>query len=572
MQGRRRTAVFLAPLAAGLGAVLLCLSGWGDRAGLGLYDILLRLRPAPERPRELLLVELDEATGSREWDGLGIAEGIATMAELGARYAVFPAPGTLDAAPGAKDAPSVPDLATAIDEEFSRIDENVAALFDAIKLGSVPPKESPRFVAELLDTIDAGKARLLDEAAGASHADRARLEAAVRLFDRAYFAVDPQSGIASRRSLPVEGARGRGSSRLGADPDGGRRRVVLAPGGAGGRYANVTLLALLDRLGGPTRAVSSRAITIKGASARASEDDIVIPLSRGGLLVDWPRPGRVPPRRLAWGELARAALLEKELADALRDMQRAGFLAPGGGALPGLYDYAAGLGSEALERGKIGPEWLEARERFFEQAARFLESQAEDELYASDELTVVAPGAPYEEEIRRLTVASSRETIRAAFAGARRTSEELGRLRARLKKELEGSFCVVAPSAAGAEGRTTPFGEAATEGLASVAVAGSILSGRFLRELPAPLGSCLGAALALAVALVGAKAGPRRAAIWGAVLALAAAAAAAALFISTGAYLSPLAPALGPAAAAAAAWLAGRRGGQPTSATPPAGA
>jgi len=142
MQGRRRTAVFLAPLAAGLGAVLLCLSGWGDRAGLGLYDILLRLRPAPERPRELLLVELDEATGSREWDGLGIAEGIATMAELGARYAVFPAPGTLDAAPGAKDAPSVPDLAAAIDEEFSRIDENVAALFDAIKLGSVPPKES----------------------------------------------------------------------------------------------------------------------------------------------------------------------------------------------------------------------------------------------------------------------------------------------------------------------------------------------------------------------------------------------------------------------------------------------
>jgi hypothetical protein len=557
MQGRRRTAVFLAPLAAGLGAALLCLSGPGLLAGFRLYDFLLGLRRPPDCPREVLLLEMGESTGPREWDGLGIAEGLATMAELGARYAVFPSPGTLDSGGGGRAAGA--DLSSAIDEEFTRIDENVAALFDAIRLGSVPPKESPRFVAELLGTIEEGKARLLDEARGASQADRARLEAALRLFGRAYFAVDPFSAIPSRRSLPVEGARGRGSSRFLVDPDGAWRRVALVPGREGGRLEHVAFVALLDRLGGPSRALSAGSISIRGAALRAPERDIVVPLSRGGLLLDWPRPRTALPRRLAWSELARAALLEEELVLALDDMDKAGFLASGGGSLPGLYDYAAGLGQQALAKGEASVEWLEARERFFELTDRYLKSGAEAQLYAAGEPRI-APSGPVEEAtLRRLSVAATRETIDAAFAGARETNEELGRLRARLRRELESSFCIVAPVAAGSEGRKTPFGETATEGLASAAIVGSILSGRFLRELDPVLGSGLGAFLSLVVAFVASRKRAKGALIAGAALSIAGAGSVIALFLVAGAYISPIAPAVGPAAAGAVAWLVARR-------------
>jgi hypothetical protein len=568
MQGRRLNA-FLAPLAAGIGAALLCLSASGDAAGMRIYDELLRLRPAKAFPREILLVEAEESTGAGEWDGESLAEGIAALADLGAGLVVFPVPGSLgsDAGSGAR-------LAGSVDEELSAIGANVGELFDAIRFGSVPPKDSPRYVAELLQTIDASRERLLQAAAGSGAAERRRLAGALRLLGSAYVAVDPLSDGAAGPALPVDGAWGSGFAPAIADADGSRRRLALLSSRLENGFEHPAFAALIDMLGKPALSVEGDLaaggdrIVLRSASRSAGGGDIVVPLSRRGLLIEWPRPNSGAPRRMSWSELGRAGALGAELDQAVDGMGAAGLLRAEGGVLPSLRDHAAELGEEALAGEVELAAWREAHERYFERTALFLRGEAESELLAETSAQIENAASPEE----RQGIEFRARDIAASFAGARETLAELERLRGRLKRELAGSFCIVAPARAAAGLRLNPWGEDASEGLASAAAMGSILSERFLRELPPIGGAALGSFLALAVAVASAWLGRRFAAIEGMALALAAAGAAACVFVFSGNYLSPLAPALGPAVAALASLFVPRGEGAAISSRPPVSA
>ena len=553
MRKRLGIAAFLVPLAAGAAAALLSLSGPGDAAGLRIYDALLRLRSPGAFPREILLVEAEDATAPGVWDGIGMAEGIAALAELGARYVVLPSASSLGPPAG-----SGAELADAVESELGTVDANVAALFDAIRLGSVSPKDSPRYVAELLKTIDAGKARLLAAAAGAGRVGRERLAGALRLQGRAYLAFDPLSDGSAGAELASSGARGAGYAPLMIDPDGARRRLAIVSRRRAGGYGHPAFAALLDRLDGPAMATGSELaeggdfVVLRGASIHRKNGDIPIPLSREGLLIEWPRPGSGIPRRLPWGELGRAAILEDELAQALDGLAKAGLIPAGAGLLRDLREHAGRVGEEALRGSSSLEAWREARERYFERAAMILSAGSEAALLAATRAGLL--DAASEEEATALRHKADR--IESGYAGARETQAELSMLRARLKRELAGSFCIVAPARAAEGLRPDPYGEEASEGLASAAAVGSILSERFLRELPPLLGAALGAFLALAVAVASAWLGKRWAALEGGALALLAVAACVLVFAYSGNYLSPLGPALGPLAAAVAALFA----------------
>ena len=573
MQGHPRIAQFLVPMAAGLCAALLCLSNVADRGGLAIYDALLGLRPETGLASEVLLLEYDEATGARAWDGEELAEGLATMAELGASYAVFPDSSSFATAMEGARSPRA-SLSSAIDKELSQIDANVGALFDAIRLGSVSPKDSPRYVAELLQTIDAGKARLLVAASGSADEERKRIEGALRLFGRAYIAIEPLAdGQGGGLLLDPKAARGTGFAPSILDADGSRRRIALLSSRRLGGYEQPSFLALIDRLGGPALAAGPDSIVIKGGSLRGSSQtpttaggraaaktiayDIAIPLSRGGLLIDWPRSGSGSPRRLAWGDLAYTAALEDEFVAALNEMGKAGYLVPGGGSLPGLHEYATGLADAALAGSASLAEWEEARDRYFELSSRFLGGKAESQLVAAAEAR--AASNPGEAAALRSRI----DSIRGAFTGARETRAQLDRARAHLKAALAGSFCVVAPSRAAAGLRLNPRGGQASEGLATATAIGSILSERFLRELPPILGVALGLALAIATAVASLWLGTKWALIEGFSLALVGAGGCAVLFLATGRYLSPLAPAIAPLVTALVALAMARRGNSP---------
>jgi len=548
MQGRRLNA-FIAPLAAGIFAALLGLSPPGDAAGLRVYDALLRLRPAKAFPREILLIEAGESGGEGRWDGLGLADGVASLAELGAGIAVFPVPGSLGSGAGSGE-----QLAASVEEELSAINANVGELFDAIRFGSVPPKDAPRYVAELLQTIDASRERLLQAATGAGASERRRLAGALRLLSSAYVAVDPLSDGAAGPAQPAEGAWGSGFAPPIIDADGARRRLALLSSRLDNGFEHPAFAALIDLLGKPALGVEGDLaaggdrIVLRKASRSAGRGDIVVPLSRRGLLIEWPRPGSGAPRRLSWSELGRAAELEAALDLALDEMGAAGSLRAEGGVLPSLRDHAANLGEEALSGEVELAAWREARARYLTRASLFLRGKAEQELLAEARGRIEAAASPEEKRGLELKAQDTAES----FKGARETLAELERLRARIGRELAGSFCIVAPARGAAGLPPDPYGEEASEGLASAAAMGSILSERFLRELPPVWGAALGALLALAVAVASAWLGRRWAAIEGAALALLAAAACAVVFVVSGSYMSPIAPALGAAAAALA--------------------
>jgi len=446
------------------------------------------------------------------------------MRSFGARYAAVVAPIPLTGVGTAIG----PTIASSIDTEFALIDANVGGLFDAIKTGSVPAKDAHRYVAELLQTIDQGRLRLLDAIAGAGSGERVRLEGALKLFGRAFITLHDPADPATDAERAVEGARGRGVSRPLLDPDGRRRRQALLSDRRSARYPLASFAALLDKLESPALIIGTNSLTVKGASLGGREVDIAIPLSGGGLLIDWPRRASGFPRRLAWREFARQAILERELATALADLAQAGLLGPEAGPLPGLNEYAASIRESSIHRGLLDPAWVEARERYFSIAAGAIGAMAEAK----------ALGKPHD-----LDAAS----IHAAFAGARETYEELSRLRRSLRRALEGSFCIISPSDGGRGQLTTPFGDDASEGLAQAAIAGSILSQRFMRELPAWLGLGLGSLLVLATSAAYVLLGSRWALAEGAMLALLGAIGCSALFLATGQFLSPLPLIAGPA-------------------------
>src|SRR5208283_457374 len=165
MRVARTILVFVLPLASA--AILGMLGSLGVLARVDgrAYDRFLRFRPAApsqqsafgDAAKDILLVDIDPQAGSLA--GL-LADGLVILKEMDARYAVLDLPLAKKSPPALDPSVLRQTLPNALDREFSQMEENIQSLFDAIRRGSVRPRDASRYVSDLVGLVGKAKERL----------------------------------------------------------------------------------------------------------------------------------------------------------------------------------------------------------------------------------------------------------------------------------------------------------------------------------------------------------------------------------------------------------------------------
>jgi adenylate cyclase len=540
MRGARTTLFFVLPLAATAVMGALGTVGAFQRLDGRAYDRELALRPAVTVPRDLLLVDIDAMPGSLA--GL-LADGLVTFKEMGARTAVLDLP-LAQKSPPALD-PSVlrQTLPNALDTEFSQVEENIQSLFDAIRRGSVRPRDAAHYVSDLVGLVGQAKARLFSAAMGIERDDDARLGQAAAFFGRVYVPLDllaePDPTVPAdlvdlalqRQALSVlvrgrdptphaaglrpavqpvvNAARGGGFPSDGADADGVRRRTRLLRENGGQHIGQLAFAAALDLLGGPSIEASAGQVILRSAQLPGRQPaTVMIPLTQSGaMLLDWPRSSTGDGlRHLAWRDITLSRQMEDSLVADLRDLDSRGYLTylRSTETLLDVYEEGARLGRGMLASGadSEADQWRAARDRFFSLCDQYFGGDAEVRILADADRQLQS-GALSDEE--KSLLRAERDRLPGVFSDARQVFSRLEAIRAALRQDLAGSFCIVslAPgtgSAAAGPASETPFGVPAADARASAALVSTLLSGRFLREASSQADLLAAALFALAAA------------------------------------------------------------------------
>ncbi len=588
-----RTILFLVlPLAAAVVLDLLGSYGVMRRLDGRAYDRFLRLRPAAPAAHGILLVDID-TPGSLA--GL-LAEGLVTLKEMDARYAILDLPLARKSPPALDPSVLRQTLPNALDREFSQIGENIQSLFDAIRRGAVRSHDAARYVSDLVGLVAQAKGRLFGAAMGIERDDDALLGQASAFFGRVYVPLDllwtSDSPAApdlvelalQRQSIPVlaagrdpsihfggirpsvlpvvRGARGGGFPSEEPDPDSVRRRTRLLAEHDGHHLGQLAFAAVLDLLGNPEILVSPGKVLLRGAVLPGRQASVLeIPLGESGqMLLSWPGVSRGSAasaddasgaatddgfRHLAWSTLIAEHRLEDSLVADLRDMDAKGYLSylRSSASLLDVFEEGARLGRGMLAAGSDtdAEQWRAARESFFTLCDQFLGGDAEARIIADADGQLQSGALSVEE---KNLVRAERDRVPAAFADARQVHAMLHQSRDSLRDSLAGSFCIVSLQPSGEETRpaVTPFDTPATDARASAALVSTVLSGRFLRQAPARVVFLLAAVLSLVLSLAVLRMKPLLSAVVGIAAAVAAAAAAGAVLAVGGLFVPPSVP------------------------------
>ncbi|MDP3180039.1 MAG: CHASE2 domain-containing protein, partial [Spirochaetaceae bacterium] len=194
----------LVPLAA---AALVCagsFAGLDGGAAAAIYDAFTGLRTPAEPSRTILVVGIDDEAlseaGSLPWKRGDLAEGMAALTEMDTALVLLDLPLGEISEPDLAPSSNASRLGQSFDAEFSGISDNIVAFYDALRLGSIAPSEASRVLAQVLESIDAGKQKLLGEVLGAETLDEALLGRETQANGRVFFgleSLDPDSGRAA---------------------------------------------------------------------------------------------------------------------------------------------------------------------------------------------------------------------------------------------------------------------------------------------------------------------------------------------------------------------------------------
>jgi hypothetical protein len=495
-----------------IAAILTALSGaWSvhvlapDLSDTPVYRRFEALRPAVPVAREIVLIDVPAEGGQATPDAFDWAEILLLMTEFEAGQGVFLFPPTEAPQSGHSLNLKQQALTKRFDEEFSVMSSNVAAFFEAIRLGSVRPRDSVRYVDDLLKLMESGKARLIDDVRSIDETETVLVNQALLAFGRAWIDF-PAARTESVNSpyLPLHSA-----DRT---------------------WSTAAFLALMDRLGGVQPDFQEGRLVIPGVRLYGGEArDIVLPLGRGGsLLFETPDPHGTY-RRLSAQTLVRPAELETRLYESLKAMEGSGYLS---GLDPeayptSLYEHFLILRREMLEApdGQKSVAWRLARERFFTASRNFLDGKAEQNLLSGYDNLVVAEGL---DEAGAGRIQELRQLVVQAFSDSRNLLDELDALRIGLDAELRDSYCIIGPE---------------TDTVAEAGLVNAILNDRFIDSLWGQRLNRWAAFPGLMVAVILAFAGPLMSLLIGLAAAAASAGFVLMFFVYADIWLHPVLPA-----------------------------
>ncbi|GHV59996.1 hypothetical protein AGMMS49587_00140 [Spirochaetia bacterium] len=395
------------------------------------YDFLMSRRSPPPLAREFLLID----TGETMEPGAA-AQVILTLIEMDAAALALETP-VLGASGGRIN--SEEEIRSRFDEEFTLLGRNIRNLFEAIRVGSVPPLESEKYVGELVELSLRGKERLTSALVHQDEAGMKGMEQAAAAFGKVWKAGDLQTS-----------AEGPWYSKPRPDRDGKLRRMIPAE--------HVMYAAMEDRL-----------------------SETPLPLDRSGaILIEM--PGKDTPfRRLPLELFLKYGEMDHTFQRLLREADSLGIYSgiPPENSPVFLFEYALSLRDELLQTPLPSKkaDWLHARSEYFAGLEDFLSGPAETNLVAGYEEMIVSEPLG---EAGGARITGLRDELIRCFAVIREGYGELRELRLSLKEALDSSFAVLGPGppAAAEPAAEASANRALTSSEASVVLGNTLLSGR----------------------------------------------------------------------------------------------
>ncbi|TFG63136.1 MAG: CHASE2 domain-containing protein, partial [Spirochaetales bacterium] len=397
---------------------LLHLTSFYEKSENRLYDILLKIKPPIQENRNILLLNIDDLAiakvGLYPWSREILADGLITMKEFSAGYAVFDIE-FVEESPMAVNSTVLKDeIPELFGQEFVKINENVSALFSAISAGSISIRDAKDYIADLQGLTEQSKNAMLGKVETIAKNNDIYLGQAARFFGNAFFTVnmlpqeDPDvsqntkdyalenenlknvSSLGDTLEVAIDirpailpilsQAKGAGFPNIIVDEDGVRRRLEILYKFKGKYFPQLAFSALLDWMGNPSIEARKDRIILTGATLPdGTKTDINIPLTeKGKLLINWPKKNfeeSFAPH-LSYYYL----VLYKRQVDALlgnlKIMEQAGYLTYDKSDVPIMdaYRYAEEVKQDVLSGGSLDKieEYRNVRELFFTGSAKFL--------------------------------------------------------------------------------------------------------------------------------------------------------------------------------------------------------
>jgi adenylate cyclase len=584
----RKSLYLLIPLVVATLFSLLGLFRFYKIAESKIFDFLLHVKPAAPEDRRLLLVDIEDLAIARvgvwPWSRNIMADGLIVMKEMGVDRVVFDIEYIETSPLGVRASVMNEEIPELLTQEFSLVNENVANLFAALQSGDIPLEDAGSFVEDLAGFTLGSRDLIADKIRDIARDNDDYLGKAARLFGNAYFTVtmldDPDETVAEdlRRyteenigldnievapsAVKVAGdikpailtilreAKGAGFPNVLVDDDGVRRRIDLITEYEGTYYPQLSFSALLDWLGNPKIIVRKNRILLEGARMPdGQQKDIAIPLDRKShLIVNWPKKSYLESfRHISFYEMVHHDALENDLLHNLGLMEQAGYLAYYRGEVTELltpYRFAEGIRNDILAGADVQnmQDYGEARALFFDEAGGFLHGDAEKAILSDLEALLSDSGLSDE---TRKQIEEIKPEVPRSFKETREIYDTLLALRVRLNEELRGAFAIVGHTGTSTTDiGVTPFEKEYMNLGIHAAVVNTILSGKFLDQLPSWVSILAAFLIALALTPLIRRLSPVPSILIGAGILVVFVSAVAAVFALYGTYLYLLTPSL----------------------------
>lgn len=550
------------------------------------YDTLLHVKPAVREDPSILLLDVDDTAlanvGVWPWSRDIMAEGLITMKEFGAEYAVFDIEYTEQSPRGIDSAYLDENIPRTLEARFQGINRNVQDLFQALRNRQISMADAEDYLKELdALTRESQDAMLADIRAIVRDNDQF-LGKAAGFFGKAYFTINmlptgeenisealrahatsalPMSEGQAAAPIPyrvsdirpaiypiLSRAAGAGFPNVEVDEDGVRRRLFLVLEYQGKLYPQLAFSALYDKIGRPKVSVRRNSILLEGAlmPGEANRKNVTIPLAQDGtVLINWPKKSYWDSfRHLSYWYLELHRRQEAALLRGLELMEADQYLSyhEENPRFMEIYRYARELRERLLEgdSGASIEEYREVRAEFFRETGAFLSGPAEGTILGIIDRMLQSQD---HSEAERRSYGVIRDLVAENFTNLRTLYGEFTTTRETLAKNLAGAFCIIGNTATSTTDMgVNPFEKKYENVGTHASIANTILQQQFLDDMHWAYGAAAALILSLLTYFLLRRLDPLPSILTGIGLVAAVLALGTALFLITGIYANLLTP------------------------------
>ncbi|MBN2628353.1 MAG: adenylate/guanylate cyclase domain-containing protein [Spirochaetales bacterium] len=491
------------------------------------FDLFLHLTKGPPEDRRIVLLNIDDLAIARvgmfPWSRSIMADGLITMKEMGAAYAVFDIEYTEKSPMGLNSDVLKKEIPKSVKEQMASLSGNTTGLFQAIASGNISLKDAADYIYQLEDLNRETRDKLLAEINEIARDNDEYFGQAAAYFEKACFTVNILSyeeeeysaehkkwvrdNLAVNVTLDGESphpvavdirpavapilqrAASAGFPNVVIDPNGVRRRVDLLAEYDGVFFPQLSFQAVYDLAGRPELILSKDSLIMKDARFPGEEvQDLEIPLDpEGHFVINWPRKEFEESfKQLSYYYLILNDQQEELLIQNLEIMKEAGYLNyyRGNQPLLDLYDYGISLRQQMLSEGDMGPfeDFLAVRKMFFEEADNFLNGDSRDSITDRIDQLLENPDVP---ESQKEQYQEIRDSVITSFSETGKLLANLMETRTTLTEALDGAICYLGWTGTATTDRgVNPFDGTYDNVGTHASIANTILNRDFIDQLP----------------------------------------------------------------------------------------